>query len=80
MLEDRLLAALTGIASMFVVARLFRLWRPVFELEQFRSATRDRYWLEINESDPSFESVEILQALEQLGALQLARVGKRRAA
>jgi hypothetical protein len=53
---------LAGFAAFFGVlgfARLVRLWRPVFEVDGFESASVDKFWLRIDGSDPLFDEVAI---------------------
>lgn len=49
-----LCAAIAAFVSALWLGRLPRLWRPLFEVEGFESASRDRFWLSVDANDPSF--------------------------
>lgn len=73
-----LLAALTGFVCVLAGARLLRLWDPVFGVEGFERATIDRFWLRVETRDPRFSDQETPRELEELGALRVARIDRRR--
>ena len=44
-------AALAAFLGVFVILRLPRLWKPVFEIDGFERATIDRFWVAIDRRD-----------------------------
>lgn len=73
-----LVAALTGFVCVLAGARLLRLWDPVFEVEGFERASIDRFWLRVESRDPCFREQETMRELEDLGALRVARLDRRK--
>jgi hypothetical protein len=73
--EFMLLAAVTaGFFGMLAASRLPRLYHPVFEARGFARASRDRFVICIEASDPSFDAAMVRRAFEQLGAEQIEEV------
>jgi Protein of unknown function (DUF3341) len=70
--EFMLLAAVAaGFFGMLAVSRLPRLYHPVFEAAAFARASRDRFVICIEASDPSFDASVVRREFEQLGAEQI---------
>lgn len=59
----------------FVLARLPRLWQPIFEVEGFESASVDRFWVAIDRRELSALPERELSLLLELGASRVALVG-----
>ena len=59
-----LLAGITAFVGVFVLARLVRLWHPVFEVEAFESASIDHFWLRIDATEPEFDAEALARAVE----------------
>jgi hypothetical protein len=60
--------------TFLVLCRLPRLDHAVFEVQGFERATRDRFFLAIDPSDPRFEPVELRRELSLLGARRFVEV------
>jgi hypothetical protein len=58
-----LLAGFSAFFAVIVLARLVKLWRPVFEVDGFESASTDKFWLRVDESDPVFDPEVLERAL-----------------
>jgi hypothetical protein len=69
-----LASAVTGFIAMLWYCRLPRLHHPVFEVPGFESASVDRFWLGVDETDPRFDE-KVADELTRLGALRWARLG-----
>jgi hypothetical protein len=63
-----------GFFAMLAASRMPRLYHPIFESAAFVRATRDRFVLCIEASDPSFDGPSVHRAFEQLGAEQIEEV------
>jgi hypothetical protein len=73
--EFMLLAAVTaGFLGMLAASRLPRLYHPVFEAKAFERASRDRFVICIEATDPSFDVTSIHRLFEQLGAERIEEV------
>jgi hypothetical protein len=72
-----LFAALTAFFGVLAYAGATRLWDPVFEVKNFDRATIDRFFLEIGSRDPLFDERTLTEELQALGALHVARFGRR---
>jgi hypothetical protein len=59
----------------FLLARLPRLWQPLFDVEGFESASNDRFWLAIDQREMSVPGERELGLLKSLGASRVALVG-----
>jgi len=66
-----LLAAASAVIAALVLGGLPRLWDPVFEVEGFERATRDRFWLAVASGDPAIDPARDTAALEAAGALRV---------
>jgi hypothetical protein len=67
--EFMLLAAVTaGFVGMLAASRLPRLYHPIFEARAFARASRDRFVICIEASDPRFDANAIRALFEELGA------------
>ena len=70
-------AAVAGIVSFFIVARLPELYSPLFDVEGFERASIDRFWLGVDQRDPAFDPEALSRILTELGALYIAYAGAR---
>jgi hypothetical protein len=71
---------LGGLAAFFgclAVARLVKLWDPVFDIPGFESETRASYWLAVDADDPRYDAPAIAAALRQADATRVERFGDR---
>jgi hypothetical protein len=66
-----LFAAFTAVAGVLVRGRLVRLVDEVQGTPGFESATRDRFWLEVEAADPLFDVERTGAELASLGALRV---------
>lgn len=69
-----LCAAVSGVVAMLRMNGLPRPYHPMFRLEAFRRASRDRYFLCIESIDPRFDPTrtrKMLEALEPLAVLEV---------
>jgi hypothetical protein len=69
-----LLAAFAAVLGMFVLNGLPMPYHPVFNVERFAQASRDRYFLLIGAADPRFDRVETERFLAALEPVEVARV------
>jgi hypothetical protein len=72
-----LFAGFTAFLGVLALAGATRLWDPVCEVEGFERASIDRFFLELTSSDPRFDERHATIELEELGALRVARFGRR---
>lgn len=70
-----LFAGVTGMLMFFVFARLPRLYDPVFEVDGFDRTTIDRFWIAIDQTDPSFD-LAVRRELEAKGAIRIETMGR----
>jgi hypothetical protein len=70
-----LIAAFSAVIGMLVLNGLPRLHHPVFEIEAFRSAQIDRYWLSIQTSDEA-KREPLQKKLGELGAEDISHVAE----
>jgi hypothetical protein len=68
-----LLTSLSIFAGLLVLARLPQPYHAVFELEAFRSAATDGFWLSVARP-PGSDGKDAVQALESAGATQVSVV------
>jgi len=64
-------AAFAAFFGVLVAAGLPRFWHPVFEIDDFRRTTADRFWIGIGRDDPRFDPVRSRTDLERLGPLRI---------
>ncbi len=69
-----MVAIAAGFFGMLAVSRLPKLYHPVFEARAFARASRDRFVICIEASDPRFDASTIRHEFEQLGAEQIEEV------
>jgi hypothetical protein len=73
--EIALLSAVTaGFFGLWLACRLPRLHHPIFAADAFERASRDRFVLCVEASDPGFEAGAIRSILERCGAAEIAEV------
>jgi hypothetical protein len=70
-----LIGAFSAVIGMLVLNGLPRLHHPVFEVEAFRSAQHDRYWLSIETKDESKRD-PLQKKLGELGAEDISHVAE----
>jgi hypothetical protein len=63
-----------GFFGMLAASRLPRLYHPIFEAKAFERASRDRFMICFEASDPNFDSTSIREAFQQLGAEYIEEV------
>jgi hypothetical protein len=66
-----LFASFAAFVGVLVTARLFRYWRPEFEIPGFERATVDRYWVAVDARDPRFDRARTGTELLALGPLRV---------
>jgi hypothetical protein len=59
---------------MLAASRLPRLYHPIFAAKAFERASRDRFVICIEATDPSFDPASIRALFEQLGAERIEEV------
>jgi len=69
-----LLAGLTAAISMLVMNGFPTPYHPVFNVERFASASRNKFFLCIESEDPKFDRQATATFLESLGAEEIAEV------
>jgi hypothetical protein len=67
-------AGLCAFFGVLALARLLRLWDPVFEVTGFESATRASYWLAVDARDPRFHDERTLDDLRATVPLRVERL------
>ena len=73
--EFMLLAAVAaGFFGMLAASGRPRLYHPIFEAKAFERASRDRFVICIEATDPSFDAVSIRALFEELGAERIEEV------
>ena len=71
-----LLGALSAFFGLLALMRLPKPYHPVFEVDAFKTASLDRYWISIGFPPGEFEKKRAMLELERLGALHVATVVK----
>jgi hypothetical protein len=66
-----LIGAASAVIAAVVLGGMPRLWDPVFEVDGFERATRDRFWLAVADGDPALDHDRDTAALEAAGALRV---------
>ena len=69
-----LFAATAAVLGMFALNKLPMPYHPVFNVERFALASRDRYFLAIGTWDPRFDRVETEQFLQSLDPHEVSLV------
>ena len=69
-----LVAVAAGFFGLLAASRLPKLYHPIFEAEVFERASRDRFLLCVEASDPSFDADLVRVAFERLGAERIEEV------
>ena len=69
-----LAAGLCAFFGVLALARLVKLWDPVFEVDGFESATRAGYWLAIDARDPRFDAERTLEDLRATAPTRIERL------
>ena len=69
-----LIACLTAVIGMLALNGLPQHYHPVFNVPEFARASRDRFFLCIEASDPQFESERTRQFLKELRPLEVTDV------
>ena len=69
-----LLSALTAVLGLFALCGLPQPYHPVFNVERFSFASRDRYFLCIEATDPLYDDAETRAFLTALGATEVSDV------
>jgi hypothetical protein len=73
--EFMLLIAITaGFFGLLAASRLPKLYHPIFEARNFDRASRDRFLICIEATDPRFDAASIRTAFAQLGAERIEEV------
>lgn len=72
-----LFAGITAFLSVFRLSRLPRFWNPLTEVDAFRSATIDRFWISVADAEPPLPPDRLRSELEPLGARQVLVVEER---
>jgi len=69
-----LLAALTAVFGMFAMNGLPQPYHPVFNVPEFARATRDRFFLCVEATDPKFHVEQTKAFLQELSSFEVAEV------
>lgn len=69
-----LLAALTGVAAMFVLNGLPEPYHPIFNAPNFDGVSSDRFFLCVEARDKQFDAEATRKFLEGLGGIQVSEV------
>jgi hypothetical protein len=69
-----LFSALFLLVGMLWLNRLPRLHHPLFDVERFHLASRDRFFLRLSKADPAFKRPEAESFLRTLGPVSVSEV------
>ena len=69
-----LFAVAAGLFGLLAASRLPQLYHPLFDLESFGRASRDRFLICIESTDPRFDGDAVARLFEQLGAERIEQV------
>ena len=69
-----LFAVAAGLFGLLATSRLPQLYHPLFDLESFGRASRDRFLICIESTDPRFDRDAVARLFEQLGAERIEQV------
>jgi hypothetical protein len=69
-----LIAVTAGFFGLLAASRLPKLYHPIFEAQNFSRASRDRFLICVEATDPRFDVASIRAAFEQLGAERIEEV------
>lgn len=69
-----LVTVAAGFVGMLAASRLPRLYHPIFEAEAFERASRDRFVICIEATEPGFDPAAFRSLFEQLGAERIEEV------
>lgn len=69
-----LVGSCTAFASVLALNRLPKLYHPLFNVPQFDLASRNRFYLSVEASDPQFDSVRTRELLERQSPLGIMEV------
>jgi hypothetical protein len=69
-----LFAGISALIGMLAVNGLPRPYHPVFNVPRFQLASRDRYFLVVEASDPKFDTVAVRDSLAATGAADVHEV------
>jgi hypothetical protein len=71
-----LIGGLTAAISMLLLNGLPRPYHPVFNVDSFSNASRNKFFLCIESEDPMFDRDQAVSFLESLGAEEIAEVAR----
>lgn len=69
-----LISALTALFAMLAMNGLPQPYHPVFNVPEFARASRDRFFLCIESSDPKFRTEDVLEFLREVGGSEVTLV------
>jgi len=69
-----LVACLTAVIGMLALNGMPQPYHPVFNVKEFERASRDRFFLCIESTDPKFSLDRTREFLESLGAMEVVKV------
>jgi hypothetical protein len=72
-----LCASLAAVLGMLALCGLPRPYHPLFNVEDFAAASRNRFFLCVETADPKYETAKVRQMLEQLSPLAVMEVPTR---
>ncbi len=70
-------ASLMGFFTYLFFCKLPELYSPIFDVPGFERASIDRFWVGVDERDPSFNVRDLESAFLELGALRVERAKER---